>query len=51
MIRRYSDRSQFIPVTYNKAKTSAADMLHGVTMQEEGLSGKVPIYCIIVSGY
>jgi chromosome segregation protein len=43
MIRRFSDRSQFILVTHNKATMSAADVLYGVTMQEEGVSRVVPV--------
>ncbi len=43
MIRRFSDRSQFILVTHNKATKSKADVLYGVTMQEEGVSRVVPV--------
>ncbi|MFM2387368.1 MAG: hypothetical protein RL660_2125 [Bacteroidota bacterium] len=43
MIRRFSDRSQFIIVTHNKQTMSAVDVIYGVTMQEAGVSKLVPV--------
>ena len=43
MIREFSDNSQFIIVTHNKATMSAVDVIYGVTMQEAGVSRLVPV--------
>lgn len=43
MIRKFSDKSQFIIVTHNKQTMAAVDVIYGVTMQEAGVSKIVPV--------
>lgn len=43
MIRKFSDKSQFIIVTHNKQTMAAVDVIYGVTMQEPGVSKLVPV--------
>ena len=43
MIQQFSDNSQFIIVTHNKATMSTVDVIYGVTMQEPGVSKLVPV--------
>jgi chromosome segregation protein len=43
MIKKFSDKSQFIIVTHNKQTMSAVDVIYGVTMQEPGVSKLVPV--------
>ncbi len=38
LLRRYSDRAQFVVVTHQKRTMEAADVLYGVTMGNEGVS-------------
>ncbi len=38
LLRRYSDRAQFIVVTHQKRTMEAADLLYGVTMGTDGVS-------------
>jgi chromosome segregation protein len=38
LLRRYSDRAQFIVVTHQKRTMEAADVLYGVTMGGDGIS-------------
>ena len=38
LLRRYSDRAQFIVVTHQKRTMEAADVLYGVTMGSDGVS-------------
>ena len=38
LLRRYSDRAQFIVVTHQKKTMEAADILYGVTMGGDGVS-------------
>ncbi|HYY20301.1 MAG TPA: AAA family ATPase, partial [Thermoleophilaceae bacterium] len=38
LLRRYSDRAQFIVVTHQKRTMDAADTLYGVTMAGDGVS-------------
>lgn len=38
VVREMSAKSQFIAVTHNKRTMEAADILYGITMQEEGVS-------------
>jgi chromosome segregation protein len=38
LLRRYSDRAQFVVVTHQKRTMEAADVLYGVTMGPEGTS-------------
>ncbi|MCS7004127.1 MAG: chromosome segregation protein SMC [Cytophagales bacterium] len=43
IIRKFSDRSQFIIVTHNKRTMTHADVLYGITMLEPGISTVVPV--------
>ena len=43
VIQEFRDRSQFIIITHKKRTMAAADVLHGVTMQESGVSKRVAI--------
>ena len=43
VIRRFSERTQFIMVTHNKKTMAAADNLYGITMEEPGLSTLVSV--------
>jgi chromosome segregation protein len=43
MIRQFSENSQFIIVTHNKATMSTVDVIYGVTMQEPGVSKLVTV--------
>jgi chromosome segregation protein len=38
LLRRYSDRAQFIVITHQKRTMEAADVLYGVTMGADGVS-------------
>jgi chromosome segregation protein len=38
LIREMSQHSQFIAITHNKRTMEAADILYGITMEEEGVS-------------
>ena len=38
LLRRFSDRAQFIVVTHQKRTMEAADILYGVTMGADGVS-------------
>lgn len=39
LIRQFSDASQFIIITHNKSTMASMDLLYGVYMQEQGVSG------------
>lgn len=43
IIRKFSEKSQFIIVTHNKLTMAAVDVIYGVYMQEEGVSGVSPV--------
>lgn len=43
LLREFSDRSQFIVITHRKRTMAVADVLHGVTMQEGGISRPVAV--------
>ena len=38
LLRRYSDRAQFVVITHQKRTMEAADILYGVTMGSDGIS-------------
>ena len=42
-LTEYSKRSQFIVVTHRKGTMEAADILHGVTMEDSGVSRLVSV--------
>lgn len=43
LVKEFSDRSQFIIITHKKRTMAVADVLHGVTMQESGVSKVVAV--------
>jgi chromosome segregation protein len=43
MIKDFSENTQFIVVTHNKRTMEFADQLHGITMEEEGVSKLVTV--------
>ena len=43
ILQEYTDTTQFIVITHNKATMGYASALYGVTMQEPGVSRKVSI--------
>jgi chromosome segregation protein len=43
MLRRFSDKTQFVVITHNKKSMEAANVLYGVTMQELGVSSLVSV--------
>lgn len=43
LLRKFSNRTQFIVVTHNKRTMESADTMYGVTMEEEGVSKLVSV--------
>jgi chromosome segregation protein len=43
LLREFTDRTQFIVITHNNGTMQAADVLYGVTMQEQGISRLVSV--------
>ncbi len=43
VLRRFSEKTQFIVITHNKQTMEAADMLYGVTQHEKGVSTIVSV--------
>jgi len=43
IIKKFSENSQFIIVTHNKLTMAAVDVIYGVYMQEQGVSGVSPV--------
>jgi chromosome segregation protein len=43
IIRQFSEQSQFIVVTHNKATMAAVDTIYGVYMPEQGVSAVTPV--------
>ena len=43
MLRKLSDRTQFLVATHNKRSMEEADSLFGITMEEPGSSGVVSV--------
>ncbi len=50
IIRKFSDRSQFIIVSHNKRTIASTDIIYGVTMVEQGISRVVPVDLREVAG-
>jgi chromosome segregation protein len=42
-LKKFSDETQFILITHRKGTMEAADVLYGVTMQEQGISKLVSV--------
>ena len=42
-LRRISDKTQFIVITHRRGTMEEADVLYGVTMQEQGVSRMLTI--------
>ncbi len=43
MLKRFSDKTQFVVITHNKKTMESADCLYGVTMEELGISKLVSV--------
>ena len=43
VIKKFSEHSQFIVITHNKATMSAVDVIYGVYMAEQGVSSLTPV--------
>ena len=43
VLKRFLDHSQFVVITHNKRTIGMADILYGVTMQEQGVSKIVSV--------
>ena len=43
IVQEFLDRSQFIVITHSKRTMQVADVLYGVTMQEQGVSKRVSV--------
>jgi len=43
IIKKFSEKSQFIVVTHNKRTMASTDIIYGVTMVEQGVSTVVPV--------
>ena len=43
MVKRFSEKTQFVVITHNKVTMEAASLLYGVTMQELGVSKLVSV--------
>ena len=43
IVQEFLDRSQFIVITHSKRTMQVADVLYGVTMQEQGVSKRVAV--------
>lgn len=43
LLREWSDKTQFIIITHNRGSMEAADTLHGVTMEQPGVSKLVSV--------
>jgi len=43
LLRRYSDRAQFVVITHQKRTMEAADTLYGITMEQAGVSKVVSV--------
>ena len=43
MVKEFGTNSQFIIVTHSKRTMSIADVLFGITMQQQGVSKKISV--------
>ena len=43
IVQEFLDQSQFIIITHSKRTMQVADLLYGVTMQEQGVSKRVSV--------
>jgi len=43
IIQKFSDKSQFIVVTHNKGTMASVDVIYGMYMEEQGVSGLSPV--------
>ena len=43
LLREFTDRTQFIVITHNNGTMQAADVLYGVTQQQQGVSKLVSV--------
>jgi len=43
LLKEFAERSQFIVITHNPRSMEAMDMLHGVTMQQPGVSQRISV--------
>ncbi len=43
VIREFKERTQFVMITHSKRSMAAADVLHGVTMEESGVSKRLSV--------
>ena len=43
LIKRFSEHSQFIIITHNKATMAAVNILYGIFLKEDGVSGLAPV--------
>ena len=49
IIRKFSDKSQFIVVSHNKRTISSTDIIYGITMVEQGISKVVAVDLRVVA--
>ena len=50
LLREFTDNTQFIVITHNNGTMQAADVLYGVTMQEQGISKIVSVKLVDENG-
>jgi chromosome segregation protein len=43
LLKEMAEQSQFISITHNKRTMEVADLLYGVTMEEEGVSKVISV--------
>jgi len=43
IVQEFLDQSQFIVITHSKRTMEIADLMYGVTMQEQGVSKRVSV--------
>ncbi|HEX8834757.1 MAG TPA: AAA family ATPase, partial [Abditibacteriaceae bacterium] len=50
LLREFTDKTQFIVITHNNGTMQAADVLYGVTMQDQGVSKLVSVRLVDENG-